>query len=78
MIDRRVNMRRRSFAHCFVGPEPIALKAGDKRALINGQPLRTDFRIVSEGNYQRIMEIVERVVEHTGVKIDELEPTASE
>jgi hypothetical protein len=56
------------FAHCFVGPEPVALKAGDPRVVVNGGPIRNDFRIISEGNYRRIMEIVERA----GVKIDEM------
>lgn len=64
----------KSFAHCFVGPEPIALKAGDSRVTINGRPLPTDFRIISEGNYRSIMEIVES----SGQKIDELhEPAKS-
>lgn len=57
-----------SFADCFVGPEPISMKAGDERVLVNGRPMRTDFRIISEGNYKRIMEIVAR----SGEKIDEL------
>ena len=60
----------RSFAHCFVGPEPIALRAGDQRVIVNGRPLSQPSRIISEGNYQRVMEIVELA----GVKIDELEP----
>jgi hypothetical protein len=56
-----------NFSSCFVGPEPIAMKAGDERVLVNGRPLRNDFRIVSEGNYRRIMEIVAR----SGAMIDE-------
>lgn len=31
---------------------PIALFAGDERVLVNGKPLRVDFRIISEENYQ--------------------------
>lgn len=65
----------KSYRHCFIGDEPLPLKAGDYRVQVNGLPLRQDFRIISEGNYQRIMEIVERVVAYTGMKIDELEPS---
>lgn len=35
--------------------EPIPLKAGDERVLINGKPFRTDFRVISEDQYQTLI-----------------------
>jgi len=35
--------------------EPIAMKAGDERVLVNGKPLSVDFRIISEDNYQLLI-----------------------
>jgi hypothetical protein len=34
--------------------EPIPMKAGDIRVLVNGKPISEDFRIISEGNYQKL------------------------
>jgi hypothetical protein len=35
--------------------EPIPLKAGDPRVLINGKPVKADFRIISENKYQSLI-----------------------
>lgn len=35
--------------------EPIALKAGDKRIKINGEPPKADCRIIAEENYQKFI-----------------------
>jgi hypothetical protein len=37
------------------GSEPLAQKAGDPRVLINGNPVKVDFRIVSEETYQQML-----------------------
>lgn len=34
--------------------EPILMKAGDKRVLVNGFPLPVDYRIIWEENYQEL------------------------
>jgi len=34
--------------------EPIAMKKGDPRVICNGLPIRADFRIISEANYQTL------------------------
>ncbi|MBX4188410.1 MAG: hypothetical protein KW793_04755 [Candidatus Doudnabacteria bacterium] len=34
--------------------EPIAMKAGDTRVLINGMPIPVDFRVIWEDNYQHL------------------------
>lgn len=34
--------------------EPIAMKKGDPRVICNGLPVRADFRIISEDNYQTL------------------------
>ncbi len=39
--------------------EPIALKAGDKRVLINGKLSPRDFRIIAEEEYQLLRESYE-------------------
>lgn len=39
-----------------LGTEPIFIKAGDKRILVNGRPLSVDFRIISEENYLKLKE----------------------
>jgi len=36
--------------------EPIKMKAGDMRVLVNGRPLRVDFRIIAEENYQELLD----------------------
>lgn len=36
--------------------EPEAMKKGDPRVIANGFPVRADFRIVSESNYQKMMQ----------------------
>jgi hypothetical protein len=36
--------------------EPIPMKAGDKRVLVNGRTLGADFRIISEENYLKLKE----------------------
>lgn len=35
--------------------EPIPMKAGDARVLLNGYPVKVDFRIISEENYQILL-----------------------
>jgi hypothetical protein len=57
-----------NFAKCFAGPEPVAIKGGDPRILVNGAPIQQDFRIISEGNYRAIMAIIKR----SGIRIDEV------
>lgn len=37
------------------GAAPGLMKAGDKRVLVNGTPLRVDFRIVAEDYYQMML-----------------------
>lgn len=32
--------------------EPIALKANDRRVMVNGRPLTVDFRVISEDEYR--------------------------
>jgi tetraacyldisaccharide-1-P 4'-kinase len=56
----------RSFAHCFVGPEPKSLEPGFVLPIF----LTHEVVVVSIGNYERIM----AVVEATGTKIDEMKP----
>lgn len=36
--------------------EPIALKAGDQRVLINGTTIDVDFRVIAEDRYQLMLE----------------------
>lgn len=38
--------------------EPIKMKAGDERVLVNGRTLRTDFRIISEANYSLLIKML--------------------
>jgi hypothetical protein len=35
--------------------QPIAMKAGDKSVLIHGEPVKVDFRIIAEENYQLLL-----------------------
>lgn len=44
-----------AFRESVRGSTPIALKAGDPRVLINGEPSVADFRIVSEDYYQKLL-----------------------
>lgn len=37
--------------------EPIFLKAGDKKVMINGAPVPVDCRVISEANYQLLMKL---------------------
>jgi hypothetical protein len=41
-----------------ISKEPIPLKAGDERVLVNGRPLTVDFRIISEERYQDLLSMV--------------------
>jgi hypothetical protein len=41
--------------------EPIAMKAGDKRVLVNGLVLPVDFRIISEDNYKLLESEIDRL-----------------
>lgn len=41
--------------------EPIAMKAGDKRVLVNGLVLPVDFRIMSEGDYKLLESVIARL-----------------
>lgn len=41
--------------------EPIAMKAGDKRVLVNGLVLPVDFRIISEDNYKLLESEIARL-----------------
>ena len=34
--------------------EPIAMKAGDERVLVNGRTIPVDYRIITEENYQKL------------------------
>ena len=35
--------------------EPMAIKKGDKSVLLNGCPIKVNFRIISEDNYQLLL-----------------------
>ena len=39
----------------------IPMKAGDPRVLINGEPVKVDFRIISESNYQYFQNEINRL-----------------
>ncbi len=57
IIDRTLSVADATYSKKFSDfIEPIPLKAGDRRVLVGGEPFRADFRIISEGNYQRLLE----------------------
>jgi len=41
--------------------EPIAMKAGDNRVLLNGEPVSVDFRVVAETYYEELIDIIHNV-----------------
>lgn len=52
--------------------EPIPMKAGDKRVMVNGEPVQVDFRIISEELYQELSQ--SSPVESKWVSVDECYP----
>jgi hypothetical protein len=52
--------------------EPIPMKAGDKRVLVNGKPLSVDFRIIAEETYQIISRRESEEQEELWVEAQEL------
>lgn len=47
--------------------EPILIKAGDKRILINGVPPIHDIRLITEDNYQFLFKIKEQFQKSTNL-----------
>jgi hypothetical protein len=41
--------------------EPIPLKAGDRRVIVNGTPLPVDFRIIHEDQYQILIANIKNI-----------------
>jgi len=35
--------------------QPTPMKAGDKRVLLRGAPVRVDFRVIAEEEYQQLL-----------------------
>jgi hypothetical protein len=48
------NERQSLAASIFRLSEPIPLKAGDPRVIVNGKPFMVDFRVVAEVRWQRL------------------------
>jgi len=56
----------------FNKEKPIALKAGDKRVLINGSTAKVDFRIVSEDYYQLLNNKISQLKKQVEIATKEL------
>lgn len=50
--------------------EPIPMKGGNPRVKINGLPVRSDFRIISEDNYQILKIAYEKMCESNKIDTD--------
>ena len=48
--------------------EPILIKAGDTRVLLNGHPPKVDCRVVSEENYKQLL-LNKKITESTNYKL---------